>query len=118
MHAQSMGYHTVYTDHSLFGLNDFPGINLNKLLKFTLTGVDYSICVSHTCRENLVLRASLDPKKVAAENKRLLQIIANNQYDPRSIYLFDNQRLWKYARSKNPAGEFRVFQGMGVFLPE
>ena len=65
MHAQSMGYHTVYTDHSLFGLNDFPGINLNKLLKFTLTGVDYSICVSHTCRENLVLRASLDPKKVA-----------------------------------------------------
>ena len=65
MHAQSMGYYTVYTDHSLFGLNDFPGIHLNKLLKFTLTGVDNSICVSHTCRENLVLRASLDPKKVA-----------------------------------------------------
>lgn len=60
----------------------------------------------------------LDPKKVAAENKRLLQIIANNQYNPQSIYLFDNPRLWQYARSKNPAGEFRVFQGMGVFLPE
>ena len=65
MHAQSMGYHTVYTDHSLFGLNDFAGIHLNKILKFTLTAVDYSICVSHTCRENLVLRASLDPKRVA-----------------------------------------------------
>ena len=38
------------------------GIHLNKVLKMTLTGADAIICVSHTCRENLVLRASLDPK--------------------------------------------------------
>jgi phosphatidylinositol glycan class A protein len=60
-----MGYTTVYTDHSLFSLNDLASINLNKLLKFTLTTVDGAICVSHTCRENLVIRASVRPDDVA-----------------------------------------------------
>ena len=65
MHANVMGYRTMYTDHSLFNLNDMAGIHLNKVLKFTLTGVDAAIGVSHTCRENLTLRASLDPKLVS-----------------------------------------------------
>ena len=68
MHAQSMGYHTVYTDHSLFGLNDFAGIHLNKNPEI----------YPHSCRllhmrfaylsENLVLRASLDPKVAVIPN--------------------------------------------------
>ena len=62
LHANVMGIKTVYTDHSLFSFNDMAGIHLNKLLKMTLTGADAIICVSHTCRENLVLRASLDPR--------------------------------------------------------
>jgi phosphatidylinositol N-acetylglucosaminyltransferase subunit A len=62
LHANVMGLKTVYTDHSLFSLNDMGGIHLNKLLKMTLTGADSIICVSHTCRENLVLRASLDAR--------------------------------------------------------
>jgi len=37
----------------------------NKLLKFTLSDVDHVICVSHTCKENTVLRASLDPLMVS-----------------------------------------------------
>ena len=61
MHAKTMGYKVVYTDHSLFGFSDAACININKVLKFVLSGIDAGICVSHTNKENLVLRASLNP---------------------------------------------------------
>jgi phosphatidylinositol glycan class A protein len=74
-----MGLRTVFTDHSLFGFADAASILANKLLKFTLSDVDHVICVSHTCKENTVLRASLDPlmvsvipNAVVAENFRPL----------------------------------------------
>lgn len=60
-----MGLRTVFTDHSLFGFADAASILTNKLLKFSLSDVDHSICVSHTCKENTVLRASLDPLMVS-----------------------------------------------------
>lgn len=60
-----LGLKTVYTDHSLFGLADAASVHLNKLMKFSLSTVDAAISVSHTCRENLVLRASLCPHHVA-----------------------------------------------------
>lgn len=60
-----MGLRTVFTDHSLFGFADAASILTNKLLKFTLSDVDHVICVSHTCKENTVLRASLDPLMVS-----------------------------------------------------
>lgn len=56
-----MGLRTVFSDHSLFGFADAGSILTNKLLKFTLSDVDHIICVSHTCKENTVLRAALDP---------------------------------------------------------
>ncbi|PHH61999.1 hypothetical protein CDD81_7690 [Ophiocordyceps australis] len=65
LHARTMGLRTVFTDHSLFGFADAASILTNKLLKFTLSDVDHSICVSHTCKENTVLRASLDPLMVS-----------------------------------------------------
>ena len=43
-----------------------PWLDPEQVLKFTLSGIDHAICVSHTCRENLVLRASLDPTLVSA----------------------------------------------------
>ncbi|KAK3370881.1 glycosyltransferase family 4 protein [Lasiosphaeria ovina] len=64
-HARTMGLRTVYTDHSLFGFADAASIMANKLLKFSLSDVDHVICVSHTCKENTVLRASLDPLMVS-----------------------------------------------------
>ena len=77
LHARTMGLRTVFTDHSLFGFADAASILTNKLLKFTLSDVDHVICVSHTCKENTVLRASLDPfmvsvipNAVVAENFR------------------------------------------------
>ncbi|KAF2010965.1 glycosyltransferase family 4 protein [Aaosphaeria arxii CBS 175.79] len=65
LHARTMGLRTVFTDHSLFGFSDAASILTNKLLKFTLSDVDHCICVSHTCKENTVLRASLDPLMVS-----------------------------------------------------
>lgn len=56
-----MGLKAVFTDHSLFGFAEIGSILGNKLLKFTLSDISHVICVSHTCKENTVLRASLDP---------------------------------------------------------
>jgi phosphatidylinositol glycan class A protein len=64
LHARTMGLRTVFTDHLLFGFATVLSIMGNKILKFTLTDVGHVICVLHTCKENTVLRASLDPLKV------------------------------------------------------
>lgn len=65
IHGRTMGLKTVFTDHSLFGFADPQSIVGNKLLKFSLSDVGHVICVSHTCKENTVLRASLDPLSVS-----------------------------------------------------
>ncbi|KAI9838062.1 MAG: Phosphatidylinositol N-acetylglucosaminyltransferase gpi3 subunit [Sarea resinae] len=86
LHARTMGLRTVFTDHSLFGFADAASILTNKLLKFTLSDVDHVICVSHTSKENTVLRASLDPlmvsvipNAVVAENFRPLSYPSADQ---------------------------------------
>jgi len=63
-HAKSLGIHTCFTDHSLFGFADISSILTNKILEISLTDTDSVICVSHTSKENTVLRAKLDPQKV------------------------------------------------------
>ncbi|KAI5948912.1 SPT14 [Candida theae] len=56
---------TVFTDHSLFGFADFGSIWGNKVLKFAIGDVGHVICVSHTCKENTVLRGSVEPWRVS-----------------------------------------------------
>ncbi|KAI8806458.1 hypothetical protein BJ742DRAFT_816905 [Cladochytrium replicatum] len=63
--ARTMQLRAVFTDHSLFGFEDVNSILTNKLLKFTLSDIDHVICVSHTSKENTVLRAALDPAIVS-----------------------------------------------------
>mmetsp|Transcript_7640 Transcript_7640/g.8329 ORF Transcript_7640/g.8329 Transcript_7640/m.8329 type:complete len:431 (+) Transcript_7640:5-1297(+) len=63
--ARALGYHVCYTDHSLFGFGDIFSIHLNKILEAILSEVDHIICVSNSCRENLVLRARLHPSNVS-----------------------------------------------------
>jgi len=60
-----MGYRTVYTDHSLFGFSDAACIHVNKILKFFLSDIDHAISVSHTSKENLTLRASINPYNIS-----------------------------------------------------
>lgn len=64
LHARTMGYPVVFTDHSLFGFADPASILVNKTLKFTLADVQAVICVSHTSKENTVLRACIPPQRV------------------------------------------------------
>lgn len=64
VHAKTMHLKTVFTDHSLFGFADLSSIIMNKLLQWTMTDADRVICVSHTSKENTVIRAYLDPSKV------------------------------------------------------
>ncbi|KAK3224134.1 hypothetical protein Dsin_011159 [Dipteronia sinensis] len=64
MHARTMGYKAVFTDHSLYGFADLGSIHMNKVLLFTLADVSQAICVSHTGKENTVLRSGLPPEKV------------------------------------------------------
>lgn len=86
MHAKTLqrGIRTVFTDHSLFGLGGggWGEVTGNKIVKGILSDIEAVICVSHTgcvpvtrlvsgtedaedwCsfrKENLVLRASLNP---------------------------------------------------------
>jgi phosphatidylinositol glycan class A protein len=64
VYASRLGIASVYTDHSLFGFDDLASVVLNRVLQTTLSQVDAAICVSHTCRDNLILRARLDPSCV------------------------------------------------------
>ncbi|TVU39690.1 hypothetical protein EJB05_13123 [Eragrostis curvula] len=64
MHARTMGYKVVFTDHSLYGFADAGSIHMNKVLQFTLADIDQAICVSHTSKENTVLRSGIPPEKV------------------------------------------------------
>lgn len=64
MHARTMGYKVIFTDHSLYGFADVGSIHMNKVLQFTLADVSQAICVSHTSKENTVLRSGLPPEKV------------------------------------------------------
>ncbi|KAI7864557.1 GlcNAc transferase [Spinellus fusiger] len=65
LHSKTMGVKACFTDHSLFGFADASSILTNKLLKFTLSDIDHVICVSHTSKENTVLRAALSPRSVS-----------------------------------------------------
>lgn len=60
-----MGMKTVFTDHSLFGFSDTASIHINKLSKFYFSDLDHAISVSHTSKENLTLRAYMNPKKIS-----------------------------------------------------
>lgn len=55
----------VFTDHSLFGFADATGISLNKALKHVLADIHHVICVSHTAKQNTVLRACIPPSIVS-----------------------------------------------------
>ena len=63
--ATLLNLSTVFTDHSLFGFSDASAIVTNNFLKFSLTNTSHTICVSHTGKENTVLRGSVPPSQVS-----------------------------------------------------
>ncbi|KAK3729007.1 hypothetical protein QZH41_011464 [Actinostola sp. cb2023] len=73
LHARTMGIKCIFTDHSLFGFADGSSIITNKFLQFTLADIDHVICVSHTSKENTVLRASTQSRM----NPYIVSVIPN-----------------------------------------
>lgn len=65
LHAGARGVPSVFTDHSLFGFSDASSILTNKVLQFTLSAACRVVCVSHTSKENTVLRAEVAPQRVS-----------------------------------------------------
>ena len=63
-HGPILGKRVVFTDHSLFGFGDAASIHINKTLKWLLKEVDACICVSHVNKDNLSLRAAIDPSVI------------------------------------------------------
>lgn len=61
LHGVTLGRRVVFTDHSLFGFGDAASIHINKALKWVIADVDACICVSHINKDNLALRAAIDP---------------------------------------------------------
>ncbi|XP_046742935.1 phosphatidylinositol N-acetylglucosaminyltransferase subunit A isoform X2 [Diprion similis] len=60
-----MGLKTVFTDHSLFGFADASAILTNKFIEISLSDCNHCICVSHTGKENTVLRAKVQIERVS-----------------------------------------------------
>ncbi|XP_055631786.1 phosphatidylinositol N-acetylglucosaminyltransferase subunit A [Toxorhynchites rutilus septentrionalis] len=63
--GQLMGLRSVFTDHSLFGFADLSAVVTNKFLEISLANCNHCICVSHTGKENTVLRAKVHQDKVS-----------------------------------------------------
>ncbi|KAJ8981835.1 hypothetical protein NQ317_004785 [Molorchus minor] len=60
-----MGLKTVFTDHSLFGFADASAVITNKCIQMSFADCNHCICVSHIGKENTVLRAKVDSKRVS-----------------------------------------------------
>jgi len=56
---------SVFTDHSLFGFSDASAIVTNTFLQYSLVNTTHTICVSHTGKENTVLRSKVPPGNVS-----------------------------------------------------
>lgn len=65
MIGRLLGLKTVFTDHSLFGFADTSAIITNKFLELSLADCSHCICVSHTGKENTVLRARVSHDRVS-----------------------------------------------------
>ncbi|XP_058465005.1 phosphatidylinositol N-acetylglucosaminyltransferase subunit A isoform X2 [Malaya genurostris] len=63
--AQLLGMRSVFTDHSLFGFADLSAVVTNKFLEISLANCNHCICVSHTGKENTVLRAKVHRDRVS-----------------------------------------------------
>nr|CAG4645493.1 EOG090X0515 [Lynceus sp. MCZ IZ 141354] len=63
--ARLLGLKVVFTDHSLFGFADASAVVTNKFLELSLANCNHCICVSHTGKENTVLRAKVPAEQVS-----------------------------------------------------
>ena len=80
-HGKTLGINVVHTDHSLFGFNDLENASLNKVLRVFFIDVDQTISVSNIARENLILRAMINPRMTHT----IPNAIDNTKFKPPSV---------------------------------
>ncbi|CCC69107.1 hypothetical protein NCAS_0C01170 [Naumovozyma castellii] len=81
LHGNTMGIRTVFTDHSLYGFHSTGAVLANKVAEFTLTNIDRVICVSSTCKENIVVRADISPSRISV----IPNAVVSEDFTPRSV---------------------------------
>ena len=89
MIATLLGLRSVFTDHSLFGFSDASAIITNTFLKFSLANTSHSICVSHTGKENTVLRGSVSPDHVSVIPNAVDSVASGPEQQRRVIIIMD-----------------------------
>lgn len=98
-HAKTLGLNTVFTDHSLFGFNDFGALVHNHIVKLSLLQCNHIICVSHVGKQNEALHLELEDKRLVP-----ISVIPNavdtvvftpdpKRRDPKKITIIVNSRL-------------------------
>ena len=113
LHARTMQIKTVFTDHSLFGFSDAASILTNKLLMFFLSDVDNIICVSHTAKENTVLRAYIrDPSRVHV----IPNAIEAEQFRPKQAE--EGKSMQKEQDEDRKSGRCEHYLIRGSYRPE
>ncbi|CAD7923686.1 unnamed protein product, partial [Amoebophrya sp. A120] len=65
-HAKTLGYKTVFTDHSLHSVTQptVATIHINKVISVGLLNADHAICVSAITRHNLALKAGYAKRRI------------------------------------------------------
>jgi phosphatidylinositol N-acetylglucosaminyltransferase subunit A len=76
-----MGLRAIFTDHSLFGFADLSAVVTNKFLQISLAFTSHCICVSHTGKENTVLRACVNASNVSV----IPNAVSATQFTPNPI---------------------------------
>lgn len=76
-----MGLRAVFTDHSLFGFADLSAVVTNNYLQIALAFTNHCICVSHTGKENTVLRAQVKASNVSV----IPNAVSASQFTPNPI---------------------------------
>lgn len=91
-----LGLRVVFTDHSLFGFADLSAVVTNKLLEWTLSTANHCICVSHTGKENTVLRAKVPKEKVSVIPNAVDTAYFTPRPNERKIHQCDEEQSEKF----------------------
>lgn len=93
-HAKALSINTVFTDHSLFGFNDFGSMIHSSVVKQSLVQCNHIVCVSHVGKQNKALQHEKIPISVIPNAVDTLVFTPDpSKRDPNKITIIVNSRL-------------------------
>jgi len=90
----------VFTDHSLFGFSDASAIVTNAFLRYSLANASHTICVSHTGKENTVLRSGVSAENVSVISNAVDAVKFRPKYCNRRTTPSDENKLVDANKTK------------------